>query len=184
MIIVEHRPMRWRRLTLTSAFWCRGRIRRTDRRNVIERIWFDNIRWRDGRSYVITSKHPKLGLTQELFFSRMCVSTTGYTFTPCVGSFTSPGPIDTRQKGPPAFSVSSERHRQSFETAVGGIEPLDWQSGTLPRDHRSPDSGDIYVGIVLCGWMFRDVGRLSRSARKKMVKRFQQGRTLLNESFR
>ena len=26
-------------------------------------------------------------------------STTGYTFTPCVGSFTSPE-IDTRQKGP------------------------------------------------------------------------------------
>ena len=35
---------------------------------------------------------PKLGLAQELF-SRITV-TTGYTFTPCVGSFTSPG-IDT-----------------------------------------------------------------------------------------
>ena len=34
----------------------------------------------------------------------------GYTFTPCVGSFTSPG-IDTRQKGPTAFSASSETHR-------------------------------------------------------------------------
>ena len=61
---------------------------------------------------------------------RICESTTGYTSTPCVGSFTSPG-IDTRQKGPPTFSVSSERHRQmwgernclSFEMAVGGIEP-------------------------------------------------------------
>ena len=30
-----------------------------------------------------------------------------------MGSFTSPG-IDTRQKGPPAFSVSSERHRQMW----------------------------------------------------------------------
>ena len=49
---------------------------------------------------MITSKQPKLGLTQELLFSRICESTTGYTFTPCVGSFTSPG-IDTRQKGPP-----------------------------------------------------------------------------------
>ena len=66
----------------------------------------------------------------ELSFSRICESTTGYTFILCVGSFTSPG-IDTRQKGPPAFSVSSERHRQmwgernclSFKTAVGGIEP-------------------------------------------------------------
>ena len=46
------------------------------------------------RFQVITSKQPKLGLTQELFFSRICESTTGYTFTPCVGSFTSPG-IDT-----------------------------------------------------------------------------------------
>ena len=65
------------------------------------------------RSQVITSKQPKLGLMQELFFSRICESTKGYTFTPCVGSFTSPG-IDTRQKGPPAFSVSSERHRQMW----------------------------------------------------------------------
>ena len=39
---------------------------------------------------MITSKQPKLGLMQELFFCRMCESTTGYTFTPCVGSFTSP----------------------------------------------------------------------------------------------
>ena len=39
-------------------------------------------------------------------------STTGYTFTPCMGSFTSPG-IDPREKGSTAFSVSSERHRDS-----------------------------------------------------------------------
>ena len=32
---------------------------------------------------------------------------------PCVWSFTSPG-IDTRQKGPPTFSVSSERHRHMW----------------------------------------------------------------------
>ena len=78
---------------------------------------------------MVSSKQPKLGLTQELS-SRISESTTGYTFIPCVGSFTSPG-IDTRWKGPPAISVSSERHRQmwgdrnclSFETAVGGIEP-------------------------------------------------------------
>ena len=80
----------------------------------------------------------------ELSFSRISESTTGYTFTPCVGSFTSPG-IDTRQKGPPAFSVASERHRQmwgernclSFKTAVGGIEPPSprltvWCSTTRP----------------------------------------------------
>ena len=66
----------------------------------------------------------------ELFFSRISDSTTDYTFTPCVGYFTSPG-IDTRQKGPPAFGVSSEKHRQmwgernclSFETAADRIEP-------------------------------------------------------------
>ena len=58
---------------------------------------------------MITSKQPKLGLTQELFFSRICQSTTGYTFTLCVGSFISPG-IDTRQKGPKTFSrgITSE----------------------------------------------------------------------------
>ena len=47
------------------------------------------------RSRVVSSKQPKLGLTQELSFSRITESTTGYTFTPCVGSFTSPS-IDTR----------------------------------------------------------------------------------------
>ena len=50
---------------------------------------------------VAFSKQPKLGLTHELS-SRISESTTGYTFTPCVGSFTSPG-IDTTQKGPLAF---------------------------------------------------------------------------------
>ena len=47
------------------------------------------------RSQVVTSKQPKLGLTQELFFSRIRESTIGYTFTPCVGYFTYPS-IDTR----------------------------------------------------------------------------------------
>ena len=96
----------------------------------------------------LTSKKPKLGLTQELPFSIISDSTTGYTFTPCVGSFTFPG-IDTRQKGPPAVGVSSERHRQmwgernclSFETAVGGIEP------PVPRDHRSPC---VCVCVCVC----------------------------------
>ena len=63
----------------------------------------------------------------DLSFSRMNESTICYTFTPCVGYYISPG-IDTRQKGPPAFSVSSERHRQlrnclSFEMVAGWIEP-------------------------------------------------------------
>ena len=44
-------------------------------------------------SQVVSSKQPKPGLTQE--FSRISESTAGYTFIPCVGSFTSPG-IDTR----------------------------------------------------------------------------------------
>ena len=85
---------------------------------------------------------PNLGLRSCC--SRMSESATGYTFTPCVGSFTSPG-IDTRQKGPPAFSVSSERHRHmlgernclSFETAAGEIEQPSprltvWRSTTQP----------------------------------------------------
>ena len=41
--------------------------------------------------------------------TRISESTTGYTYIPL--SFTSPG-IDARQKGPLAFSVSSERHKQ------------------------------------------------------------------------
>ena len=47
----------------------------------------------------------------ELSLSRINKSTTSYTFTPYVGSFTTPG-LDTRYKGPPAVSVSSERHGQ------------------------------------------------------------------------
>ena len=62
---------------------------------------------------------------------RELVSALQVTHLPPVWDlFTCPG-IDTREKGPPAFSVSSERHRQmwgegnclSFETVVGGIEP-------------------------------------------------------------
>ena len=43
----------------------------------------------------------------ELSFSRISESTTGYTFTPCVGSVTSPG-IDRRHHW---LLVSSETHR-------------------------------------------------------------------------
>ena len=50
---------------------------------------------KDCVSQVLSSKQLKVGLMQELYFSRISESTTGYTFTPCVGSFTSPG-IDTR----------------------------------------------------------------------------------------
>ena len=46
-------------------------------------------------SQVITSKQPKLGQTQDLYFSKINEYTTEYTFAPCVGSFTSPG-LDTR----------------------------------------------------------------------------------------
>ena len=38
----------------------------------------------------------------------------------CIGYFTSPG-IDIWQKGPTAFSVSSERHRQSGVNEVAQI---------------------------------------------------------------
>ena len=56
----------------------------------------------------------------------------------CMGSFTSPG-IDIRKKGPTAFTVSSERHRQSGvnEIAQASAEvesnyrPLDRQVGAL-----------------------------------------------------
>ena len=69
---------------------------------------------------VVSSKHPKLGLMQELS-SRISESTTGYTFTLSVGSFTS-------------TDIDTERHRQmwgernclNFEMAVGGIEPQVW----------------------------------------------------------
>ena len=69
---------------------------------------------------MVTSKQPKLGLTQELSFSRISEYTSGYTFPPCVGSFTSLG-IDTRHKGPPAFSVSSERRRQIWGDSLGHL---------------------------------------------------------------
>ena len=42
------------------------------------------------RSQVVSSKQPKLGLTQELS-SRISESTKGYIFTHCVGYFTSLG---------------------------------------------------------------------------------------------
>ena len=46
-------------------------------------------------------------------------STTCYTFTPCVGYFTSPA-IDTRIKGPTAFYCkSSERHWQGGAKEIG-----------------------------------------------------------------
>ena len=35
----------------------------------------------------VSSHHPKLGLMQELSFSRISESITSYTFTPCVGSY-------------------------------------------------------------------------------------------------
>ena len=47
----------------------------------------------------------------ELSLSRISESTTGYTFTPCVIYFNTPG-IHTSMKEPLAFGVSSERHRQ------------------------------------------------------------------------
>ena len=87
-----------------------------------------------------------------VLLSRISESTTCYTFTPCVGSFTSPG-VDTREKKPPDFSVSSERHRQmwgernclSFETAVGGIEPPSPQLTVRCSTARSP------LPTLLCG---------------------------------
>jgi len=78
----------------------------------------------------------KLTFTVNLIV--ICESTTGYILCR-VGSFTS------RQKGSPAFSVSSKRHRQlwgerncvTFKIAVGGNEPLSprlavWRSTVRP----------------------------------------------------
>ena len=112
-------------------------------------ISYSGLRW-------CTSKQPKLGLTQELFFFRISESTTSYTFTPCVGPFTSPG-IDIRWKGPPAFSVSSERHRQmwsernclNFEKAVGGIEPPSPRLTVRPSTTRPPRLQQTPV-LVFC----------------------------------
>ena len=57
-------------------------------------------------------------------------STTGYTFTYRVGSFTSPG-IDTSYKGPTAFIVYSERYWQS------GVEEIAKVS-KWPQRHSNP----------------------------------------------
>ena len=60
----------------------------------------------------------------ELSFSRISESTTGYTFTPCVGSFMSPG-IDRRHHH--VFRKTQAnvglQNCLSFEIAAGGIEP-------------------------------------------------------------
>ena len=72
-------------------------------------------------SQVISSKQPKHGLTQELSFSRIGVSTTGYTFTPCVGHFTSLAYTSDRRDH--RLLVCCERNCLSIDTAVGGTEP-------------------------------------------------------------
>ena len=77
---------------------------------------------------MITSKQPKLGLTQELFFSRICESTTCYTFTPCVGSFTWHRHQIERTTGFYCLFRKTQanvgwRNCLRFEKAVGGIEP-------------------------------------------------------------
>ena len=78
-----------------------------------------------------------------------------YTFQ-CeqVGSFTSPG-IDTRQKGPTAFSVSPERHWQSgvngiakvpkrkVFTAVGVRTRPGAQAKALTHSATAPQSGPL-----------------------------------------
>ena len=71
-----------------------------------------------------------------------------------MGSFTSPG-IDTKQKGPPAFSVSSERHRQmwseqnclSFETSVDRIETPSIDSPALHRATTAPHNLTTSISI-------------------------------------
>ena len=93
-------------------------------------------------------------------FCRISESTTGYTFT---GYFTSPG-IDIRWKGPPTFSVSSERHRQmwgkrnclSFETAVGGIEPPSPRLTVRRSVARPPLPTYCELGISVSRYRTRD----------------------------
>ena len=64
-------------------------------------------------------------------------SMTGYTLTPCVGSFTAPG-IDIRLKGPTAFSISSERHWQSGVKDIAKVcERPQWDSNPQPLDCQS-----------------------------------------------
>ena len=92
-------------ISLNKVTWC------------IQCGFFFSIQWPRSTCW------PLLSLFLELSFPRIGESITGYTFTPCVGSFTSPS-IDTRQKGPPAFSVSSERHRH-----VWGYEIAQFRNG-------------------------------------------------------
>ena len=70
-------------------------------------------------------------------------STTDYTFTPCVGSSTSPG-IDTRQKGPTAYRVSSERHRQCGVNELAQVSKrrAATELPCLPRYHGRRSVGD------------------------------------------
>ena len=72
-------------------------------------------------------------------------STTGYTFTPCVGYFASTG-IDTRWKGPTACSNSSERHRQ-----CGVHELAQVSSGALTTELPRPttDTQSLLLWVVV-----------------------------------
>ena len=64
-----------------------------------------------------------------------------YTFQ-CglVGSFTSPG-IDTRLKGPTAFSVSSERHWQGGVNGIAKVPKRSYRSGIRTRPGNRPVAG-------------------------------------------
>ena len=70
------------------------------------------------QSYVVQTAHSTANAGVVYF--RIVESTTGYTITPCVGYFTSLG-IDTRWKGPTAFSVCFERHWQSGVNRIAKV---------------------------------------------------------------
>ena len=60
-------------------------------------------------------------------------STTGYIFSPLLAF---PG-IDTRYKGPTAFSLSSERHWQSGVKEIAKVSKRQWDSNPRPLDRQS-----------------------------------------------
>ena len=67
------------------------------------------------------SKQPIFGLTQEWLMREVWSSRQGIClFTPCVGSFTSPG-IDTRSKGPTAFILFRKTQIQTISNVEGQV---------------------------------------------------------------
>ena len=70
------------------------------------------------------------GLFLESCLSQRVVkATTCYTFTPCVGSFTSPG-IGTSQKGPTALGTPTKRRKRNCQSSEAKFRQQDSNLGS------------------------------------------------------